>query len=128
MENNQVIDVEEYFQKALKFFTKEAYEAFNKRDYDKYVEVLPDDVVYYRPDLEKPIRGKAAYRKWIESFHNEFPEGRVELIDIRRDKGTSFVVDYFFTTKEARIRGTSRIVYRGIEAAEIHDVQSLEVV
>ncbi len=128
MENKQEIDVEEYFQKALKFFTEEAYEAFNKRDYDKYVEVLPDHVVYTRPDLEEPIRGKAAYRKWIESFHDEFPEGRVELIDIRRDKGTSFICEYLFITKKGKFRGTSRIIYKGIEAAEIHDVQSLEIV
>lgn len=53
---------------------EESIEAFNEGDWDRFFSSFAEDVVRHAPDLPEPLRGRAAFRKHIETYLDAFSD------------------------------------------------------
>lgn len=53
---------------------REAVEAFNARDWDRFDEIHAESVVVHGPGSPKPTKGRDAHRKFVKGFVTAFPD------------------------------------------------------
>ncbi len=59
---------------------REAMEAFNARDWDRYLELYAESFLHYSPAYPEPRKGRSAAREDIEGGITAFPDSQFEIV------------------------------------------------
>jgi len=73
--------------------------ALDERDWDRYFDLLSEDVEYYHPSMERASKGLAAHRRKLEFHTTEFSDYRIDVVR-RFGEGDWVCAEWTSTTSE----------------------------
>jgi steroid delta-isomerase-like uncharacterized protein len=59
------------------------YEAFNDRDFERGLAVIAEDAEWVNMPTDDRFRGPEGFRRDLEQWANAFPDGRIEITNVR---------------------------------------------